>query len=193
MPRPTDYDEKFDAMAYVACAEGGFTDLKLSRLFDVCKATIANWKREHPSFLDSVKAGKDAFDCADAEMCLLKRVKGYKYKELTHELTTVTKQEPKLHPVTGQPLLDELGEPVMGIEIESAMVLTKQVTKHMAPDVKGIEMFLTNRNPGRWRRIKHVELTGKDGGAIKHSIDPWEEIVNEVTGENDNELPNRSN
>ncbi len=51
--RPTDYEERFCQMAYVACSEGGFTDKKLAKLFGVCESTINTWKREYPEFRDT--------------------------------------------------------------------------------------------------------------------------------------------
>jgi len=35
------------------------------------------------------------------------------------------------------------------------------------------------------------ELTGKGGGPIKHAIDPWAELMDAVTKQNSDELPNR--
>lgn len=35
--------------------------------------------------------------------------------------------------------------------------------KHYPPDVKAIEMWLTNRDPERWKNIQRTELTGKNG------------------------------
>jgi len=179
------YDEKrFPHMAFVACSEIGATDLQLAHLFNVSKTTITMWKREYPEFLTSIKDGKDIWDCATAENCLQKRVKGYEYTETTSELVPVTREVTEY---------DENGVPTITHIVESEMTVNKKVVKQVAPDTKAIEFFLTNRNPARWRRIKHVELTGSDGGPVRHSMDPWSDIVKEVTGENDDILPNTGN
>ena len=70
--RPTDYDDSYVHMAYVACVEGGFTDLKLGKLFKVTKQTIYNWQRAHPEFKAAIIEGKDEFDVMHAEQSLLK-------------------------------------------------------------------------------------------------------------------------
>ncbi|MBC2712877.1 MAG: hypothetical protein HGJ94_18365 [Desulfosarcina sp.] len=179
-------------MAFVACSEGGLTDVKLSNLFDVSKSTITRWKNEFPEFWASIKRGKDIFDCATAETCLLKRIKGYRYSEVTREPVPVYKDTPVLDE-DGIQFLDEDGNPVtkkvvVGVEL----AITKKVSKSVAPDVKAITFFLTNRNPDRWKMIKHVELTGKEGGPIGVKVDPWEEMLKSVTKANSDELPNKS-
>lgn len=137
------YRENFDHQAYIACAEGGFTDVKLAKLFKVSKSTVNNWKHDHPSFLDSIKRGRDQFDNDVVESCLLKRIKGYRYIETTKEPVKA------INPVTG--------------EISEELKVTKTVSKSVAPDVTGIIFFLKNRNPERWRDRQHLEHAGKAG------------------------------
>jgi hypothetical protein len=129
--RHTDYREEFAQQARVACEEGGFTDLKLARLFGVCRSTIANWKKEHPEFKAAVQEGKDAFDSAVAEDCLLKRVKGFRYTEVTREPA-------------------EDGE----------MAVVRKVSKMVVPDTKAILAFLYNRNRERWSNEQNLKVAG---------------------------------
>lgn len=129
------YRKSYDHQAYVACVEGGFTMVKLGKLFNVSKQTIHAWKNEHPSFLDSVKRGTDEFNQMQAEDSLLKRIKGYTYKETTNE-----------------PRTDKDGKSVLAV--------TKVVTKSVAPDPTSIIFFLKNRDPERWRDKKVVEHEG---------------------------------
>lgn len=136
--QPTKFQDKYIHFAYVACKEGGFTDLKLAELFKVSKATINNWKKDYPHFLDSIKKGKDEWDCASAEKSMLKRVVGFRYTETTREANI----------------------------IKGGLSITKKVSKFIPPDVKACDIWLCNRNPKRWRKLKHVELTGKDGSAL---------------------------
>ena len=43
------------------------------------------------------------------------------------------------------------------------MVVTKEVTKQVAPDVTAQIFWLKNRNNKRWKDVKRQEITGKDG------------------------------
>ena len=132
--RPPKFKEEYIRMAYVACSEGGFTNPKLAKLFNVSKTTINTWKKECPEFLTAIKTAKDFWDVLIAEKSMLKRVTGFRYTETTREP-------------------DESG----------VMVIVKKVSKLIPPDVKACDIWLCNRNPERWKKLKHVEMTGKDG------------------------------
>ena len=69
---PPKYRKDYARQAFVACSEGGFTDAKLAKLFDVTKRTVASWKQDIPEFLHSVKAGKEKYDTELVEESLLK-------------------------------------------------------------------------------------------------------------------------
>jgi len=135
-PKPK-YQDDFARQAYVACKEGGFTDVKLAALFNVSKSLINNWKKDHPKFYDALKRGKDEYDCEKIEAALNKRAVGFRYTETTREL-----------------------------DGNSVMVITKKVSKFVAPDTKAAEFWLCNRNPDRWRKLKHVELAGPGGSNL---------------------------
>ena len=72
------------------------------------------------------------------------------------------------------------------------MVITKKVTKHVVPDAKGCMDWLCNRAPDRWKKVKHVEITGAAGGPVQTemklvalpsgpmSIAQWEQEVKEA-------------
>jgi hypothetical protein len=119
------YKERFVKEAYVACQEG-FTDVKLAKLFGVSKQSINGWKRKFPAFKEALQTGKDEFNVAVAENCLIKRLKGYAYTETTKEL--VTDKE------TGK----------------KELVITKEVRKSVAPDTTALIFFLKNRDHERW-------------------------------------------
>ena len=46
------------------------------------------------------------------------------------------------------------------------MVVTREVKKHVHPDVTAQIFWLKNRNNKRWKDIKRQEITGKDGGNL---------------------------
>lgn len=78
--RPTKYDPKYDKQAYKLCLLGS-TDKGLADFFEVEEQTINNWKKDYPSFFESLKAGKQIADGKVAES-LYKRANGYKHKDI---------------------------------------------------------------------------------------------------------------
>ena len=126
--RPSEYKPDYARQANVACSEMGATDVKLAKLFGVSKQTINQWKQDHAEFKRAVVEGKDIFNSATAETCLLKRVTGYDYKETT--------MEP-----------DKYGK----------LAVTKIVKKHIPSDPTSTIFFLKNRDPERWRDVKTID------------------------------------
>jgi len=140
------------------------TDNKLAKLFGVCKATITNWKRDHPEFLASVHKGKREFDTDKVADAMLKRALGYKYKEVTKEMGFDPISEPD--PDDPEKTVVIAGKPVLRI--------TKEVTKHMAGDVGAQKMWLVNRaqrdpetGEREWNNVSSVQLSGPDGKDLK--------------------------
>ena len=172
---PTKYKKDFARMAYVACIEGGFTDKKLALLFGVCEKTINNWKKEHKQFLQSLRDGKDEFDSNKVEAAFLKSCLGFRYTETTMEPAVIARH----------------GGAQPAEIIETRMVVTKKVSKVVIPNGRNCLNWLTNRNSSRWKKIKHVELTGENAGPVRTesmvavpsgpmSIEQWEREVREA-------------
>lgn len=137
---PTKYNPDFARQAEVACAEGGFTGPKLAKLFGVARSTINEWMVTHQNFSDAIKKGKEAWDNLRVEDSLLKRSLGYKYDETTKE-----------------PSIDD----------PKKLITTKVVKKEVAADTTAMIFWLKNRQPQRWRDVKGVEVSGKDGAPIE--------------------------
>lgn len=78
--RPTKYNDRYPKQAYKLCLLGA-TDIELANFFEVCEATIANWKNEYPEFLESIKKGKSQADSEVAHK-LFKRATGYEHKDV---------------------------------------------------------------------------------------------------------------
>lgn len=57
MGRPTKYKEEYDEQTFHLCLLGA-TDKDLASAFDVEEQTINNWKKDFPSFFESIKRGK---------------------------------------------------------------------------------------------------------------------------------------
>lgn len=138
------YDEKYNNIVYIACKEGGFTDIKLARLLGVCKQTINNWKKQHPAFYEAMQKGKDEFDTLNVENDLLKNARGFKYTETTKEPALVQ-------------IKDEDGKT---IGVEEKLVITKTVQKTVTPSTTAQIYWLKNRNQKRWRDRKEIGFDG---------------------------------
>jgi hypothetical protein len=76
---PNKHQASFNKQAEKLCKLGA-TDKELADFFNVCEATINNWKKDFPEFLESIKKGKMLADANVAES-LYKRAIGYKHKE----------------------------------------------------------------------------------------------------------------
>ena len=137
----TKYRKDFARQAEIACREGGFTDIKLAKLFNVSKTTITMWKREYPEFLTSIKKGKDDWDSSEVEKSLLKRATGYSYNETTQKPFPVKDCD--------------------GNIIDYEMKVTKIIKKDVAPDTGACGLWLFNRQPERWRNKQLVEHSGE--------------------------------
>lgn len=79
MPKETTkYKREYNRQAEKLCLLGA-TDKNLADFFDVCEATINNWKIQHPSFKKSLDKGKRIANANVAES-LYKRATGAKIK-----------------------------------------------------------------------------------------------------------------
>lgn len=78
--RPNKYNQDFNEQAYKLCLLGS-TDADLADFFNVCEATINNWKIDFPEFLESIKKGKEVADAKVAD-ALYNRALGFKSKEV---------------------------------------------------------------------------------------------------------------
>lgn len=130
--RPPVYSDTFVEQARVACSDLGATDIKLAKMFGVSKNCIYDWKRKHPDFKQAIQDGKDQYDLSTARECLLKRIKGYDYKETT--------MEP---------------------DKEGKLSIVKVVKKHIPADPTSTIFFLKNRDPRRWRDATSTDVTVK--------------------------------
>ena len=97
--QPTKYKVEYAEIAYKLCLLG-LTDEELGKHFEVCEATINNWKIEHPEFLESIHKGKDIADAEIAEK-LHHRARGYSHPEekiFCHEGTIIRAETTKHYP-----------------------------------------------------------------------------------------------
>ena len=80
MARPTEYiQDLHDAWAWTLAMDG-LTDKEIAERMNISKATLNNWKKANPTFLDSLKAGKEPVD-SKVQRSLYQRAIGYSFKE----------------------------------------------------------------------------------------------------------------
>lgn len=192
--RPTAFLHEYLHQAYIVCADDGYTNVKLAKLFNVDVRTIQNWLKTIPEFKENVMRGKDDHDSKYVEKSLLKRAKGFKYTEVTSEIMWI--DDPRFYQPTPMQQLHGIERKLL-----NTYVPTKKVTKLVVPDTKACEVWLCNRQPERWKRIKHVEVTGAAGGPIKtqdltsfpnepKTIKEWEEQVRDAEKNDKETKPN---
>tara|TARA_R110000822_G_scaffold132863_1_gene270102 strand:+ start:509 stop:1000 length:492 start_codon:yes stop_codon:yes gene_type:complete len=81
----------------------GYTDKKIADFFGVSETTLNNWKNKYPSFLESLKAGKEVADM-EVTASLYERAIGYSHMEtkvfnnqgeiLTHNVKKIYPPDP---------------------------------------------------------------------------------------------------
>ncbi|PID16855.1 transposase [Sporosarcina sp. P34] len=134
-------------------ARDGLTDEQIAGNIGISRSTLNEWKKKYSDISDSLKRGKEVVD-RQVENALLKRALGYQYDEVTRELGD------KLNPETG--------------EFEEVLMVTKTVTKEVAPDTTAQIFWLKNRKPNEWRDRKDIEHSG---GIATHN--PFEGLTEE--------------
>lgn len=76
--RPSKYKPELDEQAEKLCRLGA-TDKEIAAFFGVRESTLNNWKLRHPSFVESLKRGKDEVDGL-VEQSLFRRALGYSHQ-----------------------------------------------------------------------------------------------------------------
>ena len=156
--RPTEYVPEYAEQATKYCLLGA-TDAQLAELFDVCEDTIYEWKKVHPEFSESIRAGKRVAD-AEVAHSLFNRARGARY---------TTNQAFKVKHIG----FDDKGKKIS----ENEDVITVPVEISEAPDTQACSLWLRNRAPADWRDKVDMEHTGKDGGPIQ--VQPITDLTDE--------------
>ena len=115
-------------------ARKGLTQEQIAKNIGISRSTLKEWIKRYPAISATLNAR--ARDLADIEVenALRKRAIGYTYTEVTRE--RVVDEE------TG----------------ESMMVVTKEVTKEVIPDVTAQIYWLKNRRPQDWRDKREAAI-----------------------------------
>jgi hypothetical protein len=56
------------------------------------------------------------------------------------------------------------------IRVVNGEIVQTPIRKYYPPDTTAAIFWLKNRDPSKWREMKAVELTGKDGGAVEAMV-----------------------
>jgi hypothetical protein len=130
--RPTKYKPEYNELAYNYCLLGA-TDKDLANFFDVCEASINQWKEHFPIFLESIKGGKVQAD-ANVAKSLYNRAIGY-----SHDAVKIF------------------------ADAKTGAELIVPYVERFAPDTGACAFWLKNRQPQLWRDRQEVDAshTGK--------------------------------
>lgn len=138
---PTKYKAEYAELARKFCLLGA-TDADLARMFEVEESTINNWKRDHPEFLESIKAGKLEADANVADR-LYQRAMGFEHDS---EEIKVMSDGPGLSRIERVP-----------------------TRKIYPPDTTAAIFWLKNRRNKEWRDKQELEHTGDVGVTLSDS------------------------
>lgn len=120
--RPTKYRPEYDEKARKLSLLGA-TDEQIADFFEVVPSTLYLWKKEFPSFSESIKVGKLESDMGVVDS-LHKSATGYDYIEV---------QETE--------------------GAEGALLKRVTTTKHVSPNTASISLWLRNRQKKLWDTI----------------------------------------
>lgn len=136
--RPSLYNEKYNEQAYKLCLLGAI-DKDLADFFDVCEATINNWKTEFPDFLESIAKGKKIADMEVASALY----------QTTQDRIVIEQQAFKCKSVTWED----------GKRVEKEKVELIEVEKVIPADFRSQSFWLKNRKSDSWRDKQEIDHT----------------------------------
>lgn len=143
MPTPTVYNEAYHDDWVWSLTLKGATDDEIASAFGISVRTLHRWKKQHPSFYERMKEGKEIAD-AKVERCLFERATGYETTEVVSfiDVDAVSGRQS----ITGQ----------------------KATKKQIPPDTMAIMYWLNNRQRKHWSQRQEVELSADEEGAEVH-------------------------
>ena len=127
----------------------GLTKEQIAENLGISVTSFDNYMKRYAEFAEAVGEGADECE-VHIENALVKRALGYNYKEVTRERKLV------INPETG--------------EQEYKLVVTKSVTKHVAPDVGACQYYLEHRAPKRWEKVPSTYIDNVQVNADIQSI-----------------------
>lgn len=129
----------------------GMTEEQMAVAFDISMGTLQAWKKKFPTFLESLRKGKEQADSA-VVYSLYQAAVGYEHDS---EQLFMTKEK-EFDPVTGK------------LVREKPQVIRVPIVKRYPPNVKAALRWLEVRQPAQWSQKPdmHIKLA-----AHQHTID----------------------
>ena len=140
MAPPSKYNKDYHDDWAWSLASKGATDEEIAKAMRISVRTFHRWKKEYPSFLESLSNGKDMAD-AKVEKMLYKRALGYDVEE-TERIVDVNS--------------DGSVKPVR----------VKTTKKHIAPDTMAQMYWLNNRRRGEWGQRQEPVPAAEDANNV---------------------------
>lgn len=148
-------------------ARDGLTDKQIAENIGVTEQTLNVWKKNHPSFFESLKKGKEVVD-RQVENALLKRALGYVYNEnkyisvpmdemeYSEKLFEYMNRYKSSHPeaTDDELLLARDGFP------KTKEILAERKVKQVMPDTTAQIFWLKNRKRETWSDRKDLDISG---------------------------------
>ena len=145
-PKST-YKEEIGDKAYLMSLYG-MTEVEIYQVLGFSMNTWYTWKRKHPHLTQSLEKGKLPADL-EVIKSLFKRALGY--------------EAPDVYWAT---LRDEKLDFEGRVIERKTKVVAMPTTRHIPPDMKAIQMWLSNRTKGRWTTVTHHKV--EHSGEISH-------------------------
>lgn len=143
----TTYREEIGEKAYLMCLYG-MTEKEIYTVLGISNNTWERWKRDREHLRTSLDKGKLPADLKVVQ-ALFKRALGYEAPDTYW--TTVRNEK-----YDSEGRVIERSSRVVGIPIK----------KHIPPDMKAIQMWLSNRSKGRWTTVTHHKV--EHSGEVNH-------------------------
>lgn len=142
-PKST-YKEEIGQKAYLM-ALYGMTEAEMAGVLGVGINTWCKWKRDHAHLRENLERGKLPADL-EVVRALFKRAVGYEY--------------PDLHWASERREIYDANGRIVETKTKPVAIPYK---RHMPPDMKAVQMWLSNRTKGRWTTVTHhkVEHSGE--------------------------------
>lgn len=148
-------------------ARDGLTDEQIAHNMGISRSTLNEWKKKHSDISDTLKRGKEVVD-RQVENAMIKKALGYDIEEVTYvsvemssdeyaervdaEVDLFMQQNPKATPEERLRFIASIPR--------TKEVVSKRVTKQVAPDTLAQIFWLKNRKPEQWRDKQEINHSG---------------------------------
>lgn len=148
-------------------ARDGLTDEQIAHNMGISRSTLNEWKKRYPDISDTLKRGKEVVD-RQVENAMIKKALGYEFEEVTYASVIMSQEEYDERVDAAVDVFNQENPKATSEERlafistipRTKEVVTKRVTKQVAPDVLAQIFWLKNRKPATWRDKQEVEHSG---------------------------------